>query len=89
MKRKLILIALLLMLIPIGLVVAQSSANFKSVRFAQFSGGVSSSANYQANMVIGQPLAQTSQSTNYTISSGFLPVGRSGDTMLWLPLIGR
>lgn len=89
MKRKLILIIFLLMLVPIGLVVAQSSANFKSVRFVQMSGGESSSANYRVHSVIGQPLAQTSQSANYTISSGFLPVGRPGDTLIWLPLVGR
>jgi hypothetical protein len=74
MKRKLLLLALLLLLlIPVGIIVAQSSANFRSNQSVQMSGGRSSSANYSVDAVVGQPLAERSQSTSFVMNSGFLP----------------
>ncbi|MFK7801463.1 MAG: hypothetical protein AB8G95_07530 [Anaerolineae bacterium] len=89
MKRKLILIALLMLLIPIGLAVAQSSTNFRSNRFSQMSGGSSESTNYRVRSITGQPLAETSQSANFSVTSGFLAPNGPSDTLVWLPLVGR
>lgn len=90
MKQKFILITCLLLLIPLGIVVAQSSPNFVIQRFTPMSGGLSESPNYTVNSVIGQPLVANSESPNYTVTSGFLSVRLADSaTTIWLPIIQR
>ena len=88
MKRKIILILLFLMLIPLGITLAQSSPSVINQQFALFSGGRSSSTNYSVDAVIGQPAAGVSSSANFQVSSGVPPSGSVGET-IWLPMITR
>ena len=92
MKTKLILMALLLLLIPLGIGFAQSTKNFELRRFTLSSGGESTSTNYTVDSVIGQPLAKSSQSDNYVVISGFAPAFQQSagpGTTIWLPLVRR
>ena len=59
MQRKLVLLVLVLLLISVGIVVAQSSANFIVQRFVVAGGGSADSANYALTSVIGQPVWET------------------------------
>ncbi len=72
MHRKLVLLVLVLLLISVGIVVAQSSANFIVQRFVVAGGGSAESANYAVTSVIGQPDTDVVDSSNYKVSAGFL-----------------
>lgn len=85
-RRKLLLLALLL-LISVGIVVAQSSANFTLHRAVLLSGGAAESASYEVKSVIGQPATGLVNDANYQVSAGFLQPG-FGNTV-WLPMIVR
>ncbi len=87
MKRRLLLIALVVLLISVGLAVAQSSSNFVMQRFVMVSGGTAESAQYKVNAVIGQPATGVVNGANYKGSIGFLfPESRFE---LYLPLVIR
>ncbi len=92
MKQKLIILAFLLLLIPLGISFAQSSGSYINQRFALFSGDSADSDSYSITNVVGQPAAGSSQSDSYTITSGFIPVlqhgGADGST-IWLPVVSR
>ncbi len=86
--RRTILLVLGLLLIPVGMVVAQSSTNFVVQRFTVYSGGSASSAQYRVRSVIGQPAAGIVSSSRYRVSAGFLyPQEAVFD--VWLPMIRR
>jgi hypothetical protein len=73
-----------ILLISAGIVVAQSSTNYRLQRSVLLSGGLSDSTNYQVNSVIGQPATGVSDSSNYNATAGFLyPSGFK----VWLPVI--
>jgi hypothetical protein len=71
-RRKLILLVLVLLLISVGIVAAQSSTNYIVHRFATISGGLVDSANYAVTSAIGQPATDVVDSSNYKVSGGFL-----------------
>ena len=85
MQRKLLLLALALLLISGGMVAAQSSLNFTAQRFVLVGGDSASSTNYKVNSVFGQPATHVVNSPNYKVSAGFLQPN-SGYTV-WLPVI--
>ncbi len=87
--RKLILIALVLLLISAGIVAAQSSMLLGAQRSALFSGGPTESRSYQARSVIGQPAAGAAESFNYRVTAGFLAptTQQDVDFELWLPAV--
>lgn len=90
MHRKLVLLVLVLLLISVGIVVAQSSANFIVQRFVVAGGGSAESANYAVTSVIGQPDTDVVDSSNYKVSAGFLhPLqqGSSSSETIRLPVI--
>lgn len=89
-QRKVLLLALALLLIPVGLVAAQSSTNFVTERFVVVGGGSADSASFSVTSVIGQPATDLVNSSNYKVSGGFLyPALQvpSSDKKTWLPLI--
>ncbi|MCL4835202.1 MAG: hypothetical protein KJZ86_22370 [Caldilineaceae bacterium] len=87
MKHKLFLLALvLLLLLPVGFVAAQSSINFSSRGFVITGGGVAGSASFAVTSVIGQPTTDIARSTSYKVSGGFLS---STINRLWLPMLDR
>lgn len=89
-QRKLLILALVLLLLPVGIGVAQSSSNFVMQRFAMIGGGSADSANYMVTSVIGQPVTAVVDSSDYQVSAGFL-IPRQRDSVLeekiWLPMI--
>ena len=88
MQRKFLLLALLLMLISVGLIAAQSSPNYVVHRTVMQSGGASVSLNYAVTSVIGQPSTDVVASSNYSVSAGFLhPLGLN--YRIWLPMVTR
>lgn len=84
-KRKLLLLALVLLLISVGLVVAQSSTNYTMQRFVMFSGGAADSASYTVTAVIGQPATDVVVSANHKVSAGFLQP--DSEFVVWLPVV--
>lgn len=90
MQRKLVLLVLVLLLISVGIVVAQSSANFIVQRFVVAGGGAADSANYALTSVIGQPVTDVVNSPNYKVSAGFLhPLQQDSglSETIWLPMV--
>ncbi len=94
MQRKLILLALILALTPVGIAVAQSSTNhvtaYITQRFVTMGGGAAESASYSVTSVIGQPVTDVVDSLNYKVSGGFLYPQRQDaevDNQIWLPVI--
>lgn len=84
MKLKLILFLIVLLVVSVGIVVAQSSSHFVVQRHVVGSGGLSDSANYSVTSVIGQQATDVGGSTNFKVSAGFLqPQG----SQVYLPLI--
>lgn len=89
-QRKLLLLALVLLVIPIGMVAAYSSANFVTQRFVLVGGGASDSASFSITSVIGQPATDVVDSANYKVSGGFLfPLRRVSGYKIWLPVVLR
>ncbi len=87
MRRNLLLLALVLaLLIPVGMVAAQSSANFTAQHTVIAGGGRAGSASFGVVSVIGQPVTDVARSANYTVSGGFL---FSADQRVWLPMLLR
>lgn len=95
-QRKLLLLAMVLLLFSMGMVVAQSSINYHLPRSVISSGGMADSPNYTVTTAIGQPAAGRVNSPNYRGSIGFLlpsytlisPPAGSG-YMVYLPLVTR
>ena len=92
MRRKLLLLALVLLLIPVGMAAAQSSTNYVTQRFVIVGGGSAGSANFSVTSVIGQPATDVVNSSNYKVSGGFLypflqPSFSEPDQRIWLPVI--
>ncbi len=91
-QRKLLLIALALLLISVGTVVAASSADFVTPRFVMTGGGVAGSSHYTITSVFGQAVTDVADSPHYKVSGGFLFPGRQGShggEQIWLPVIRR
>jgi hypothetical protein len=87
-KRKFLLLAIVLLLIPVGVVAAYSSANYTTQRYVIMGGGLADSANFSVASVIGQPATDVAVSANYKVSSGFLfPIGRNTGFRVWLPIV--
>lgn len=93
-KHKLLFIALVILLISAGIVVAQTSSNYIVHRSVTLSGGLSDSANYKVHSVIGQPITGVADCSNYQVSAGFLfpqpgaePHVLSQSCLVWLPVI--
>jgi len=85
MRRNLLFLALLLLLLlPVGMVVAQSSTNFTAQHTVIAGGGRAGSASFSVVSVIGQPVVDVARSPNYTVSGGFL---FSADQRVWLPML--
>jgi hypothetical protein len=91
-QRKLLLLALVLLLLPVGMVAAQSSTSFEMQRFVTVGGGSADSANYKVTSVIGQPVTDVAESSNYRVSGGFLlrlTQVAGLDLETWLPLVRK
>ena len=89
-KCKRLLLLCVLLLIPVGVVSTQSSTNYAVEHSSIVSGGASSSANYSAVSVIGQPATDVVNSSNYRVSGGFLfsqPGDGAAGYQIWLPVI--
>ncbi len=89
MKRKGILFTLLVVLLLVHGVQAMSSANFALDWFTPLTsggGGPSNSANYAANVTIGQTVIGASSSTNYGAELGYW-VGFETQYQVRLPLV--
>ncbi|WP_420627421.1 hypothetical protein [Candidatus Leptofilum sp.] len=95
-QRKLLLFAMVLLLFSMGMVVAQSSTNYRVPRSVISSGGTADSANYTVTAAIGQPVTGIIDGSNYKGSIGFLlpaydlisPPGGSGH-MVYFPIVMR
>ena len=86
MKLKFILFLIVLLVVSVGIVAAQSSSNFVVQRHAIHSGGVADSANYRVTSVIGQQDTDVGGSANFKVSAGFLyPLGSK--STVYLPII--
>lgn len=88
--RKPIFLLLVLLLVSVGIVVAQSSANYVVQRFVVAGGGLAESVNYKVNAAIGQPVTDVADSSNYKVSGGFLyPFQQNPNfhNKIWLPVI--
>ena len=86
MKLKFILFLILLLVVSVGIVAAQSSSNFVVQRHAINSGGVADSANYRVTSVIGQQATDMGGSANFKVSAGFLhPLGAK--STVYLPVV--
>lgn len=85
MQQKLLLLILVLLLISVGIAVAHSSTNYILQRSVLLSGGLADSANYKVISVIGQPATGVVDSTNYSVTAGFLrpQLGYK----VWVPVI--
>lgn len=88
-QRKLWLLALLLLLTPVGIAAGHSSTTHVSPRVVMVGGGSAHSASFSVTAVIGQPATDAAASANYKVSGGFLfPLGQAAnDKQLWLPMI--
>ena len=87
--RRLILLALVLLL-PVGVVAAQSSTNYVSQRFVAVGGDSAGSASFSVTSVIGQPATNVVNSPSYKVSGGFLYPSHQGsfsDKKVWLPML--
>jgi hypothetical protein len=88
-KRKFLFIALVLLLISVGVVFAQSSPNYQIQRFSLTSGGVSESAHYKVDAVIGQPATGNISGANHIVSAGFLYRSFGSKHTVNLPIVIR
>ena len=89
-QRKLLILTLALLLLSVGIVSAQTSANFVTQRFVMIGGDSAGSANYEVTSVFGQPAVQVVESPNYSVSAGFLQPRRLDlDPSVWLPVVVR
>ena len=87
-QGKLLPLVILLLLLSVGIVVAQSSGSYEMQRFVTLSGGAADSTSYAVTSVIGQPATGIADSANYTVSAGFLrPLQPEGTFKLMLPAI--
>ena len=87
-RRKFLPFLFMLLMVSGGVVVAQSSTNFIMQRFETASGGMAESTNYKVSAVIGQPVTDLGDSSNYQVSDGFLfPQHQQQTSKLWLPLV--
>lgn len=85
-----ILVLLMLLLVPIGALVAQSSKSYVTQRFVTIGSSSVNSASYSVTSVIGQPVIDVVQSRSYKVSGGFLfaqQQATQSDIKIWLPLI--
>jgi hypothetical protein len=88
MKRRAILLTLVLLLLLTQAAGAMSSASFSLdwlLPLTGGSGGEVSSANYAANLTLGQTVADDSSSTNYAVHMGFWQDFVNA-VRLWLPM---
>ncbi len=91
-QRKLLLLALALLFISVGTVVAASSASYVTPRFVMTGGSVAGSTHYAVTSVFGQAVTNVADSPRYKVSGGFLfphRQGSHGDEQIWLPVIRR
>jgi len=86
MKQKLLFLALVLLLLPAGIVVARSAVNFSAPHFVITSGGSAGSASFSVRSAIGQPVTDSASSASYRVSGGFL---FGADNRIWLPMLER
>lgn len=86
MKHKFFLLTLALLLLPLGMVAAQSVARFSAPRFAITSGGAAGSASFAVRSAIGQPITDVANSASYRVSGGFL---FGGESQIWLPMLDK
>lgn len=91
MPRKLLIVALLVLLIPMGTAAAQSSTDHVIQRSVTVSGGAAKSANYAVTTAIGQPSTDIAGSVSFKVSGGFLfPHRQDADgNRVWLPVVQR
>lgn len=87
-RQTLLLLAILLLVISAGIVVAGSSSNFIVHRTVVLSGGSAESANFSADVVIGQPVVGKSDSATYQVEAGFFPLPQ-GSSEIFLPVVLR
>jgi hypothetical protein len=86
MKLKFILFLIVLLVVSVGIVAAQSSSNFVVQRHVVGSGGVADSANYKVTSVIGQQATDVGGSANFKVSAGFLYPLEQG-SKIYLPIV--
>lgn len=86
MKRKILLFLIVILVLSVGIVAAQSSSNFVVQRHVISSGGVAASANYKVTSVIGQQATDLGGSANFKVSAGFLHPLEQASTV-YLPII--
>lgn len=91
-KHKLLIFIFALVLIPIGVVVAQSSTSYVTQRYVLAGGGSANSANFAVVSVIGQTTTDVAGSSNFKVSGGFLHPRKTTSSSpkgIWLPVIFR
>ncbi len=87
--RQILILALLLLLIPVGIVAGQSSANFSAQHSVFAGGGSATSASFSVNGVIGQQVVSVVSSPSFKVSGGFLFPIDAGPDKVWLPSINK
>ena len=94
-QGKLVLLALVLLVLPVGMVAAQSSSSYVMQRFVMVGGSSAESASFSVTSVIGQSATDVVNSSNYKVSGGFLQPLLSllqespSNEKIWLPLVLR
>ena len=89
MKRTALLLALVVLLLLAGRVLAMSSTNYRLDWFTPLTGGgggAANSANYAVNFTVGQSARGTSSSTNYAGCLGYW-CGAEVEYSVYLPII--
>lgn len=89
-KRRFILLSIIVLLVPAGMALAQTSTNYSLSRFVTVAGGSADSTSYSVTSVMGQPNTKTANSPNFKVSGGFLIPKRQepvSNKNIWLPII--
>jgi hypothetical protein len=84
-QRKILVLALALLLISAGIVAAQSSSNFIMQRFVMVGGSSADSSNYSVTSVFGQPATGVFNSGSYEVTAGFLHPQQG--YKVWVPVV--
>ena len=92
MRRAKLFLALILLLLLVGSVLAMSSDNYRLDWFTPLTsggGGAASSANYAADFTVGQMASVALSSANYRGCTGYWCRGGAEPYNLYLPVVVR
>ncbi len=83
--RKILLLVLILLLLSVGIVAANPSANFVMQRFVMVGGSSADSTNYSVTSVFGQPATGVFNGGGHEVTAGFLRPQQ--DNKVWIPIV--